>query len=372
MLGSNVLGIIYSNAYDESLSELTSFRTMGSVPFAGRYRLIDFVLSGMVNSGITKVGITTNSNYRSLMDHLGSGIPWDLSRKREGMTILPPFNLNEGAEFDKTGTRISILKGIMGYIADSSKEYVLLSDCNLASCPDYDDMIEGHINSGADITIACQVGKAPALHNTMVFDLDEDRIKRVKISPVTDEDVCYSINVILMKRVLLERLINGVVSHSGSSFEADVIQRNVEKLDMRAYKVKSYTRTIDSLKSYFDISMDLVNGGYKELFSPDKIVYTKVRDYMPSIYGIGSSVNNSLVADGCIIKGRVENCILFRGVRIDAGAVVKNSVIMQDSYIGADAKINCAILDKDVVIKPGRELSGAETYPIYIGKGIIV
>ena len=118
--------------------------------------------------------------------------------------------------------------------------------------------------------------------------------------------------------------------------------------------------------------MGLLKGEYKELFSNEHPVYTKVRDDMPAIYGVCADAKNSLVADGCIIKGTVENCILFRGVQIAEGAVVKNSIIMQDSFISSGAKINCAILDKNVVIKPGRELSGAESYPIYIGKNITV
>lgn len=371
MYASDVLGIIYSNVYDDHLTELTSIRTMGSVPFAGRYRLIDFVLSGMVNSGITKIGISTKSNYQSLMDHLGSGQAWDLSRKRDGMTILPPFNLSGSGVYE---SRLEALHGMLGYIATSGKDYVVLSDCNAICNINYADLLNTHQESGADITIAYKRGVAPKLKNIMTFDLEGNDIKKVTVDQHGDESCNYALNIIVMSRVLLERLINAAAGSGAirNSFEQEAIAKNVDKLSIKGYKVDTYAKTIDSLQSYYDISMQLLSGEYRDLFSKENPVYTKVRDDMPAIYGICSKASNSLVADGCIIKGTVENCVLARGVYVAEGATVRNSIIMQDSYISAGASINCAILDKDVVIKPNRELSGAESYPIYIGKNITV
>lgn len=367
MYASNVLGIIYSNAYDALLSELTSVRTMGSVPFAGRYRLIDFVLSSMVNSGIGKVGVSTKANYQSLMDHLGSGKPWDLSRKRDGITFLPPF----GGE--KYENRLNALEAMLPYISKSTNEYVLMADCNVVCNLDYTEIIDGHIKSGADITIAYKRGVAPKLSHVMSFEMDENsRITSVKVGE-TGEGACdYSLNIIVMSRVLLERLLRSSMVMGMKNFEWDIIAANVGSLNIRGHKIEAYAKVIDSLQSYYDISMNLLSGEYRELFCPDQPVYTKVRDDMPAIYGVCSKAKNSLIADGCTIKGTVENCILFRGVYIAEGAVVKNSILMQDSYISQNAKVNCAILDKNVVVKPGREISGAETYPIYIGKDITV
>ena len=370
MATPNVLGIIYSNAYDSLLGELTSVRTMGSVPFAGRYRLIDFVLSGMVNSGIAKVGISTKANYQSLMDHLGSGKPWDLSRKRDGMTILPPFNLTGNGGVYKS--RLEALSGMLHYISGSGKDYVLLSDCNVVCNLDYEKIIDEHIKGGADITIAYKRGVAPKLSDVMSFELDGDKITKVIVGEAGDTAVNYSLNIMVVSRVLLERLVHAAMGQGDESFERDVIGKNASSLNIRGYKVEGYARTIDSLQSYYDISMGLLTGEYKDLFVKDLPVFTKVRDDMPAIYGICSNAKNSLVADGCIIKGTVENSILFRGAYVAEGAVVKNSIIMQDSYISQNAKINCAILDKQVVVKPGRELSGADSYPIYIGKNITV
>ena len=369
MYASNVLGIVYSNVYDEYLSELTSVRTMGSVPFAGRYRLIDFVLSNMVNSGIGKVGVSTKANFQSLMDHLGSGKPWDLSRKRDGLTFLPPFNT---AFTDGYIGRLAALKGINEYISKSGKDYVLLADCNVVCNLDYTEIIDGHIASGADITIAYKRGIAPKLHNTMSFELDGDKITAVSVGETADTACDYSLNIIVLSRALLLQLIREAATLGYKSFERDVIAAKVNALKIRGHKIDSYAKTIDSLQSYYDISMQLLSGEYRDLFCAKKPVYTKERDDMPAIYGVCSSASNSLVSDGCVIKGTVENSILSRGVYVAEGAVVKNSILMQDCYISANAKVNCAILDKNVVIKPAREISGAETYPIYVGKNITV
>lgn len=370
MAAPNVLGIIFSNVYDDCLSELTNARTMGSVPFAGRYRLIDFVLSSMVNGGIAKVGISTNANYKSLMDHIGSGKSWDLSRKRDGLTLLPPFNTtgNDGLY----RRRLQSLSGMLPFIADSGKEYVVLSDCNVVCNLDYGKIIDEHIKSGADITIAYKRGVVPKLESVATFELDGDRITNVTVGESGTTAGDYSLNITVMSRVLLQRLVSCARGQGYVSFERDIIAKNVSSLYIRGHKVDTYAKTIESLQSYYDISMGLLAGEYRDLFSSEYPVYTKVRDDMPAIYGICADAKNSLVADGCIIKGTVENCILFRGVHIAEGAVVKNSIIMQDSFISSGAKISCAILDKGVVIKPGRELSGAESYPLYIGKNITV
>lgn len=370
MRASNVLGIIYSNVYDEYLSELTGVRTMGSVPFAGRYRLIDFALSGMVNCGITKVGISTKSNYQSLMDHLGSGKAWDLSRKRDGLTLLPPFNFNgNGGVYNH---RFEALQGMMNYISKSGKEYVLFCDCNVVCNLDYEQFISAHISSGADITIGYKRGVKPAIPNIMTFDLEGDRITRASVGEMGSEAKNYSLNIVIMKRVLLERLMNSAAAMGHTRFERDIIGKNVSSLDIRGYKIEEFAEMIDSLQSYYDVSMSLLTEKRRDLFQNGRTIYTKVRDNVPAIYGVCSKASNSLIADGCVIKGTVENCILFRGVYIAEDAVVRNSVIMQDSYISSGSRINCAILDKNVVVKPNREISGAETYPVYIGKNITI
>ncbi len=371
MTGKNIVGIVFSNAYDECISEITGIRTMGSIPFACRYRLIDFALSNMVNAGIEKVGVLTKSNYQSLMDHVGTGKPWDLSRKNDGLFILPPFSTSEaGGNADK----LASLKGVMGFISRSKEEYILLSDCNTVLNLDIEALMEYHTEKNADITIVYKNGKKPNLADVIVLDMDGDnKAQKISISPVTEGNVNFSLNVILMKKSLLERLMNDAISLNYKDFEADLIQGNVGKLDIYGYEAKGYAETIESLESYFKVNMELLDmKNCDDLFNTDRPIYTKVRDDMPAIYGIGSDVKNSLVADGCMIEGTVENSILFRGVRVEKGAVVKNSIIMQDGFIAQNASLNCVVADKSVVITPNKTLSGAENYPVYIGKEIVV
>lgn len=372
MTGNNILGIIYSNMYDECLSEITALRTMGSVPFAGRYRLIDFALSNMVNSGIEKVGVITKSNYQSLMDHLGTGKPWDLSRKTEGMFILPPFSSagNRGNYIN----RVEMLRGITGFIGRSNEDYILFSDCNSVLNIDVDELMDFHTDNNADISIVYKHGVQPQLDNTMTLRLGDDgRVEQIAVSPNTLGEVDYSLNMILMKRSLLQRLVREALSMNQESFERDILQRNTEKLRIFGFEAKGFARTIDSMVSYFRISMELLNpDNCAELFNADRPVYTKVRDDMPAIYGLGSTVKNSLIANGCIIDGEVENSILFRGVRVEKGAVVRNSILMQGSFVASGASLNYTITDKSVAITPNKTLSGAENYPVFVGKGIVI
>jgi len=372
MRANNVLGIVFSNAYDDVLPELTNLRTMGSVPFGGRYRLIDFALSNLVNCGISKVGVITKSNYQSLMDHIGTGKPWDLSRKREGMYILPPFS-NASAS-GMYSNRIQALYGRLGFLNRSNEEYVVLCDCNVVCNIDFHEVLREHDKSGADITIAYSRGIAPKIDDTLVFDLDEDnRILKAALKGNSQAVADYSLNIYVMRKSLLERLITEAVGLNNTDFERDIIQRNTSLLKIYGYKVCGFARTIDSLLGYFNINMELLKRENRAaLFDPERPVYTKVRDDMPAIHGLGSKVKNSLIADGCIINGEVENCILFRGVRIAKNAKVKNSIIMQGSFVSESAVIESVIMDKSVVITPNKMLCGTSNYPIYVGKSIVI
>lgn len=370
MMPKNVLGIVYSNSYDSCLGALTARRTMGSVPFGGRYRLIDFPLSNLVNSGVTKVGVIANSNFHSLMDHVGSGRPWDLSRKVDGLTMLPPFT----PTVTDVSNRIDSLSRIMEFISHSKQEYVLLMDSNFVCNTDLSKLFDFHSKKNADITIAYCNGGAPALQNTMVLDMDEDaKITNIGIDIKTTANVNYAANIILIRKALLERLIGDAQSYAYTSFEKDIIQKNVSNLNMYGYKLEEWNCTIDSMNSYFAASMELLNKeNRKALFNSDTPVYTKVRNDMPVVYGITSECKNSLIADGCQIEGTVRNSIIFRGARVAKGAVVENSILMQDAFVGEDAKLNCVVMDKNTVITPKKVLSGDKSYPLFVGKDIVI
>jgi len=366
---NNVLGIIYSNGYDDCLRELTALRSMGTVPIGGRYRLIDFPLSNMVNCGISRVGVITKGNFSSLMNHVGSGREWDLSRGRDGLFILPPFNRSDTLKAD---SRMSSLISIKEFLASCRQEYVLMSDCNVLCSLNYEKVFEFHKAKNADVSLCYARGKMPALPNLFTFDAEDGgRIQSAALSPETDDDVNYSLNIFVMRKALLERLLNEAQSHNYSSFERDILLGG--GLNIRAFEVKGFRRTVDSLRSYYEISMELLNAGSREaLFMPERPVFTKVYDDAPVIYGLDSEVKNSLITDGCHIEGRVENSVLFRGVKVGRGAVVRNSVLMQGAYIGDECEVDHVIMDKNVTIKPHKSLNGDKAYPFFVGKGLVI
>lgn len=368
MRGNNVLGIIFPNVGDESLSELTSLRSMGSVPFGGRYRLIDFELSSMVDCGMSKIGIITKGNYQSLMDHVGSGRAWDLSRKNGGLMIIPPFN-TAGAGMHST--RIEALRGAMDFIRHCDEEYVLLTDCNYVCNMDYEKIFDYHIKTGADITAVYTKGTVPAT-KCLGFKLNYGRVVSAGFAS-QDDEADYSMNIYFMRKALLERFINDSIRMEENDFEKLFIMDNITSLKIMGYEFTGYVRALDNLKSYFDTSMSLLDSeNRKALFTAERPVYTKVRDEVPAIYGLGSSVKNSLITDGCVINGTVENCILSHGVHIGKGAVVKNCILMNNTYIGDGVHLDCVIADKEVVIKPNKTLAGDASYPIFIGKMIVI
>jgi glucose-1-phosphate adenylyltransferase len=370
MNGKKVLGMIFANIHEEALDALTDMRTMGSVPFCSRYRLIDFPLSNMVESGITKIGVVTNANFNSLMDHVGTGKPWDLSRKNDGLFILPPYSLNSATMW---GNRIDAIYGNMGFLDQSNQEYVLMSDCYNVMNLDFEKLFEAHENSGAAVTIVGVKGKKPKdFTSVLVLDkVDENgKIIEASLDPDTNDEVFYSCNIILIKKYLLQTLITTAHSKNEVSFQRSILMNCIKSEKAYAFDATDcFVGTIDSVQSYYDISMSLLDRDTKnKLFDKERPIYTKERDDMPTLYGPESDVKNSLVADGCEIKGTVENSILFKGVKIEAGAVVKNSILMQDTVIGEGTKINYIIADKNVNIKSGVELSGAENFPVSLSK----
>lgn len=370
MRNNNVMGIVFSNMHDNMLSGLTAVRPLGSVPFAGRYRLIDFVLSNLVNAGISKVGIITQDNYQSLMDHIGSGKSWDLSRKNEGLYFLPPFTMSD----ELYAGRIASLIDIRPFFRNAREEYVILADCHVVGNIDFDRLLEEHIHSGADVTVACKRGYAPRMDESLVLWMNaENRAIDIVLGQCPAAECDYGLGLYVLRKDLLVRLLEAASSRNQMHFERDVLLRHLDDLRIHGYRVPEYTAVISSLGSFFTANMALLDASVREsLFVPQRPVYTKVRDAAPALYGLHASVSNSLVADGCFVEGTVRNSILFRDVRVAKGAVVENSIVMQGAVICENTSINCAVLDKNVVVKSGRTLSGAEDYPLFISKGSVV
>lgn len=367
---ANVLGLIFANMHEENLPELTKARAMASVPFASKYRMIDFPLSWMVNSGITQVGVITKSNYYSMMNHLGMGSEWDLARKTGGLHILTPYG-REGRGIYRG--RLEALAGAAEFIRESNAEYVVLSDGNVVANIDLKPIVDFHEKRGADITCVYGVEKLTEDRAVLqtVFGVDaENVIYDVMSKPAISGEMNVALNIYVMKRKFLQDIVRESECRSLYDFETDILQHKLKEYKILGYKYDKYFEIIDSIKTYYGATMKLMDRAVsRDVFNLKKPIYTRVRDVAPAKYGIDCCVKSSMIADGCIIDGTVENCVLFRGVKIAKGAVVRNSIIMQNTVIEEGATFSNAIADKDVVISEGRSITGSVDYPVYISRG---
>lgn len=372
-INKKVLGLIFSNMHDNAITELTMARTMGSVLFGGRYRLIDFPLSNMVNSGIDEVGVITKSNYQSLLDHLGSGSEWDLARKIGGLHLLPPFSHMQSGMYRG---RLEALYGVWDYIKTTAADYVVLSDCDVVTNIDLAKVVDSHIESGADITAvyAKDIVTTEQAEFATIFSIgDDSRVNDVLINPHISGECNISLNMFVLSKEFLKNIVLEAASKSLYSFEHAILQDKVHEYKIIAYRHDGYFSKITSMESFYKANMSLLDTDNRsKLFPENRPIYTKVRDNPPVKYGIGACVKNSLIADGCIIEGTVENCILFRGVKVGKGAVVKNAILMQGTSVGSKCDISYVITDKNVNIGDMRLLTGSQNYPLYLGKGAVI
>jgi len=378
MVNSNsdsTMGILFPNSYDSLVPELVSERLMASIPFASRYRLVDFMLSSMVNCGIDNISLIVKRNYHSLMDHLGSGREWDLTRKNGGLNIIPPFaqktvNIYNG--------RVEAIASILDYLKRQKEKYVIMADTNIAVNFDFKELLQQHIDSNADVTIAYTKENIPkALRDIDVtkkdlyYTLDIDnsgRVCKIVVNNKEDGEKNVSMNIYVIARELLIEQIRQAYLNGQIYFERDIISPQLDKLNVRAYEHTGYFARILDTNTYFAENMKMLKEENVEaLFSPNPI-YTKIRDDNPTRYAAGSHVKNTMAADGCVIEGEVENSILFRGVKVAKGAKVRNCVLMQDTVIETGATVEHAITDKNVRISSYKELKGTDSFPVFVEK----
>ncbi len=371
---TSALGIIFPNSYDALVPDLVNVRLMASIPFASRYRLIDFILSSMSHSGIDNISVMVNNNYHSLMDHLGSGREWDLVRKNGGLHIFPPFAEKESKPY--TG-RVTALANILDFLRDEKEKYVIMTDTNIVVNFNFSDMLNAHIQSGADVTIAYNeqelpesVFKYPSNDKGFyyTFDIDDGRIKKIYVNTRTHGVQNFAMNIFIIEREMLIDMVNTAFVREQEFFERDVLLPQLNKLNVQAYKYDGYVARISDMKSYFDENMKLLDDYNLDALFSGTPIYTKIRDDNPTRYIEDAKVKNVMVADGCVIEGEVENCVIFRGVRIAKGAKVKNCILMQDTVVEAGANVEYLITDKNVTITAGKEVKGTDTFPVYIAK----
>lgn len=371
----NVMGLIYTGENDASLRELTMLRAVAALPVGGRYRVIDFIMSSMVNSGIKKVGVIMQKNYHSLMDHLGSGKEWDLHGKNDGLYVLPPFLTRENVGVYNGS--LDAIRSNSNYLDRSKEETVVLCSSNIIFNADMQEMIRAHQEGDADITMMYTRNQnlSRSEYGTYIKVDENNKISDIEVDPTKPSYDCIGMEVFVLRKDLLRHLVDQGVAHGYHHFTRELLQGMLhnDELKFEAYEYKGPTWRIDSVQSYFKFNLDMLNTETRHsLFSDDLPVYTKVRDEMPASYGDQASVVNSLIADGCVVEGKVENSILFRGVRIAPDAHVKNCIIMQDGVVQSGAHIENCILDKQAVIKMNARLIGPAAYPIVIAKNVVI
>ncbi len=372
MRASAVAGIIYANTNDSLLSELTANRSMASVPFGARYRLIDFSLSNLVNAGITNVGVVTRGNYRSLMDHMSNGIYWDLDRRNGGLYILPPY-ITKGAK--RYNGSVDAINGADDYIVHCKSDYVVLYNSDVVANVDISAAIKAHIKKEADITVVYHNGIVPKNDGeTMLISIDaEDRISSVEFSKEGGVEANFSIGITIIGRELLLKLANEAYEENLESLNKDVIANNLKKLKICGFCHNEYVMFMNGIDSFYNANMDLLCGDIrKQLLNKERPIFTKTRDDMPTRYGTKSKVKNSLIADGCVIDGTVKNSVLFRGVKVEKGAVVENCILMQETKVGENANLLNVIADKNVVISSDMILKGTEDNKLVLNKNQVL
>ena len=361
---AEALGIIFPNSYDSLVPDLVSERLMASIPFASRYRMCDFMISSMVHCGIDNISILVRKNYHSLLDHLGNGREWDLARKNGGLNIVPPFAQKQIKVFSG---RIEALESIRGYLMKQTEKYVILSDA--------------HLKSGADVTMVYRKQEIPQSlirQSTAGMDLyyalgiNGDRVSKIYINPKESGEMNFSLNIYVVERELLMRMVDEAYLHGDVYFVRDILEKKIDQMDVRGFCYDGYVAHIHDMNSYFEENMRLLKEeNLMALFSGNQI-YTKIRDDNPTRYINGAKAKNVMVADGCVIEGEVENSVLFRGVKIGKGAKVKNCVLMQDTVIEDNASVEYVITDKNVTISEGKSLTGNDSFQVYVAKGQVV
>lgn len=331
----SMLGIINASNELATFQQLTAYRTLAALPFAGRYRLIDFMLSNMVNSGITNVAIFTGHGVRSLMDHLGSGKQWDLARKRDGLFVFTP---DVQFKDEKFGTFAHFARNITFFLR-SKQKYVVITNCNIIGTINFRSILDHHIETEADITEVYHNGE--------------------------------SLQTYILEKNLLLSLFEQYKDQGNYSI-LEVLREESHNFNIKMYDYPGYIAIIDSRQSYYKHSMEMLEpAAYNQVFTKEEPILTKVKDEPPTRYKKGAKVENSMIANGCVIEGEVENSIIFRAVKIGKGSVIRNSIIMQKTQIEENCELDGVIIDKDAKIESGVKLTGTAESPYLVEKGTV-
>ena len=357
------LGIISANYTRNDLGSLVDSRTIATVPFGGRYRMIDFPLSNLVNSGITTVGLITPYYYRSIMDHVGAGKPWELARKTGGLFILPGTVYGDREEGSRFLLRDLLINRKL--VDRSHSKYVLFSDTSTVMNCNYKDFINAHIESGCPISFMYK--QEPGRADRSYLKIDKNGVLKEIIRGDVKQKNLF-MGCFIIDRDMLLRIMDWYKAIDNNDI-INIIAQNLPKFKINTYENTGYSAIVDSINDYKKASQELLlKDVRKELFENERQIYTKTQDEAPTIYRPGSNVKKSLIAAGCVIEGTVENSIIFRSTKIKKGAIVKDSIVMQKSVIETNAVVVNAILDKYAHIGRKAHIEGGEDSPVVIGK----
>ena len=369
----NVLGIIFAN--DANLDELTSKRTMASIPFAGRYRQVDFALSNLTCAGVRHIGLVSRSNYQSLMNHIGSGEEWGLELEQGGLEFLTPYAMSTTDSY--RGKLESLYSALEFVTFGRDDDYVIMTDTAILCNIDIEKVLDSHIASGRDITIVTKAGVADGKRQLdLALKLDaKGEVTDIAVDYAAPADYLSSMDIFVMGKDWLVHQIKEHIARNRYHMDRDLVLGlwQAGQLSINIYTFEGVALYNESVEDYFRNSLTLVDPKVRqELFNGAHPIYTKVRDRVPSYYGDACDICNCIVADGCMLEGNAKNSVLFRNVAIAPGAEVDNCVIMNDSVVGENSLLQYVILDKDVVVRPNAKLIGAPNAPIIIKRGEIV
>lgn len=369
----NVMGIIFAN--DANMGGLSDKRTMGSIPFGGRYRQIDFHLSNIAAAGIRHVGIISRQNYQSLINHIGSGEEWGLELEEGGMEFLTPYAMST---YHNYRGKLEVLYSAMNFLNfGSDDEYVIMADSAILCNIDLNSVLNSHIASGKDITVVTKEGIANGKKQLdLAIKLSKNgEIADMAVDYVAPADYLASMDLFVLSKGLLKNLVNECIARNLYHMDRDLVLGSWQagKVSINVYQFQGLAMFNETIEEYFRNSLSLLDSDVRhDLFYYNHPVYTKVRDRVPSYYGENSSIGNCIVADGCVLEGNVSASVLFRQVTIKEGCNIDSCLIMNDTVVGENCELKYVILDKDVVVRPNTKLIGTPANPIIIKRGEIV
>ena len=357
---NDVAGIIFSNLHDRSIPELTGKRTMGAIPFGGKYRMVDFPLSAMANAGIRNISVIAHHNYESLVEHIGNGSDWGIPTDRGGVKIISPYMTAYAKSDERYTSRLDSLKSICNNLERMKEKYIVMCDCDCLLDIDINDMVKFHISRRACITVNSSE-KLFTDQNGRIINMDQSFSNPFDLN----------VNVWVFDKEYLVGMVKNAISRHHDVSICDIICKNIGNCRFFEYDCGHEILRIKSLTDYFKTNMKLLSD-----FDFRKSIFDGFRckkdTCLPTSFGGGAFVSSSLIAEGCNIDGKVENSIVFSGVKIEKDAFVKNSILLPNVRISAGAMLDFVVVDKNADIGGDYVLSGCKILPYFISSEKIV